>query len=52
MSEPADRSRRPEDEDEEARAGSDDAGTGQGSVRTTGETSVDEAMGAGDDPTR
>jgi hypothetical protein len=57
MSEQPDQSRPRADEDEDRRAGAGtDAGArdagGRGSVRTTGETSVDEAVGAGDEPTR
>ena len=43
---------RPSAGEESPRAGSAEDAGGRGSVRTAGETSVDEAMGAGDEPTR
>ena len=52
MSEQPDQSRPSVDEDERSRAGTDEDAGGRGSVRTAGETSVDEAMGAGEEPTR
>ena len=52
MSEHADQSRPSVGEEETRRAGPAEDDGGRGSVRTAGETSVDEAMGAGDEPTR
>jgi hypothetical protein len=50
MTEEPDQSRRPGEDDEGPGIGED--GGGRGKVRTAGETSVDEALGAGDEPAR
>ena len=52
MSEQPEQPRPSVDEDEGSRAGTGGDVAGRGSVRTAGETSVDEAMGAGEEPTR
>lgn len=50
MSEQPDQAHRPGDEAERSRAG--EGARGRENVRTAGETSVDEAMGAGEEPAR
>jgi hypothetical protein len=52
MSEQPEQPRRSVDGDEGRPAGTDKDAGGHGNVRTAGETSVDEAIGTGEDPAR